>query len=469
MIWPTPYEYDQALLNRLNTFSNPLIQHGRLEEEMQEPKRLNDGGCRYVCVYKVGSLVVRCFAADPTEHIGPPRDIIQRYQGITAYLRGLNPGLPFLVDNHWNTVGVNVKGNRVPYLELPYVDNSMTLGDFLSNHGTKPQVAGKLAQQWLKIIQQLESKQIAHGDLDISNVLVSGSPSSPELHLVDFDGMYVSTFANKGMQLVDDGHPDFQPPATLGIRRFGPEMDRFSALVIYLSLCALAQSPSLWLACAASDRNLLLGAADFANLGLSQNFARLRREHNNQELQECLNELETAIQQPRMPRSLIDILKGYVPVVSPEPDIYRGLAVPLPVGTNIPSNVIPTSNIDDGSGYTPPRPAVPVGNTSFQAPPTQPAYGTNYTSPPPPNYQTLPRYQPPSNHTKRNIIIAIVIIIIIAAIIIAWAVIQANPQQQQMMPGFVFISQLVFVLPMKGIVQENSIETIQEKQYDEKI
>lgn len=473
--WPTPYEYDQVILHQRRTaFSNPKIQNGQLAMDMQNPAHLNAGGSRHVCVYKVGDMVLRCFASDPSENIAPPADIIQRYQSITAYLQTPGNSLSFLVSNEWITSGIKVKGNSFPFLQLPYIDKSQTLGDFLSDHHNNRQAIQTLNKRWFDIIRQLENKKIAHGDLDASNILVSGPPSSPALHLVDFDGMYVPTFASKGMKPADNGHENFQPADT-SIRIFGPEMDHFSALIICLSLCALEMNASLWRDCSGSDRSLLLGAFDFANLSFSKNFARLRRESSNSRLQRYLDELETSIQGKRMPRSLDDILQSYrIPDIDPPQPataaIHTGLAMPRPIDGGTPLPVPP--DISGSTGYVPPTPPRPINDDvafpSSYASPSQNTFTSSYGIPTS-GTSRQPTYRPPRRHTGRNILITVIILIVLVAIIVAFIVHNSATQHStQINPGFVLISQLVFVLPLSGIGTQQETEAVQEKQPDEK-
>jgi hypothetical protein len=101
------------------------------------------------------------------------------------------------------------------------------------------------------------------------------------------------------------------PPVEPGVRRFNNEMDRFSALVIYISLIALAEQPLLWEECGANDENkLLLGAEDFRNLRASKAYQRLRKMPENQVLQKCLDELAISIMNSCMPRSLPEVLRS---------------------------------------------------------------------------------------------------------------------------------------------------------------
>lgn len=370
--WPRPSEYDSALQNRRTTFSDPDIQQGHLHEIAGRPARLNGGGSKYVCVYRVGNWVVRCFTADPP-NTPPPVDIQLRYRVITTYFNRLRPSadLAFLVPHMWVERGVNVGGDIFPFLKVPFIQGGQPLGDFLIDHHTDPGAMNVLAQQWFNLVEQLEARQIAHGDLDMTNVLVRGTSPNLSLNLIDFDGMYVPDLAPYKLGVADAGHEHFQP-AQPGIRKFGPDMDRFSVLIIYLTLSALTTNYALWENCDADESRPLLKREDFDRLGVSINFARLLQERNNRDLQKCLQELQDSVRDQRMPRSLPEILNrsGRLYVVKPdEAPVYggRGLTVPVKSGP------LPTAPTPPPS-TTPPLPPrtdpyVPV----VQLPPTQPS------------------------------------------------------------------------------------------------
>src|SRR5258708_27542737 len=118
--------------------------------------------------------------------------------------------------------------------------------------------------------------------------------------------MYVPTMQSR--MLYELGHEHFQP-VQAGIRQLNNEMDRFSALIIYLSLIALAEDPHLWDQCKANeDAKLLLGQGDFRNLRGSTAYQLLRAKRSNQAIQKCLVELELSMQEVRMPKPLSNIL-----------------------------------------------------------------------------------------------------------------------------------------------------------------
>src|SRR5207302_2223374 len=119
-------------------------------------------------------------------------------------------------------------------------------------------------------------------------------------------------------------------PTTPGVRQFNRAMDRFSALVIYLSLIAIEEDPILWETCKANEEDkLLLGANDFRQFGTTDAYFRLRAKHSNQNIQKCLDELAFSIKDSRMPRSLPEILgstSGQVITIVP----YSPPPLPMP-------------------------------------------------------------------------------------------------------------------------------------------
>ena len=452
--WPTPYEYEEALLKHQETFKDPEIQRSELLKRPNgKPARLNDGGTQHVCVYRLGNWVVRCFAADTlnNNNIRPPDDIVQRYEGIIPYLGQVSNSLPFLTRHQWIEDGIKLRGTTFPFLKLPFVNQVFPLGQFLNDLYDKQsstlfaQTTGKLAQEWLNISRQLEAVGIAHGDLDSSNILVRGTYPALSLHLIDYDGMYVPTFAKTRMRSADKGHANFQPTDT-SIRTFGPEMDRFSSLIIYLSLRALEMNPSLWEKCQAGESCLLLGFDDFEQLGQSKRFRLLYQEsQHDSRLKNCLDELlESQERKPRpyMPRSLSQIISVYVspPPPIPQPVPAAGLssyepmplAIPLDWALNPATTPVPSSP-------TPTPPTSPIPTTS-------PTWATgSYTPPTPSSSQsTRSTWSPPPTRTvpvrrnsNRGLLIAAVILIIIAVIVII--VISATHQSPppQSSPSFI--------------------------------
>jgi hypothetical protein len=122
------------------------------------------------------------------------------------------------------------------------------------------------------MLAALEEAGIAHGDLQHGNALVAeGEDEKPKLHLVDYDTTFVP--ALDGKKSPEVGHRNYQHPDRTE-DDFGPHLDRFPGLAVYVALRALARRPGLW------DRydtgeNLLFRTADLYDPGASPLFAEL--------------------------------------------------------------------------------------------------------------------------------------------------------------------------------------------------
>ncbi len=424
--WPMVYEYDEAMRDRNRTFSDPDIQRGSLlETSPGQPLRLNAGGSQYICVFRISDWVIRCFTSDQSAQVFPPTDILLRHQGITTYMKRPGNALPFLTSYDLVEPGVKIKGEYFPYLKMRYITNSRSLGDYLSDNYKNSRVVGEIAKLWIDLIQKMEAREIAHGDLDLSNVLVLGNYPRLSLRLIDFDGMYVPDFGRTSMSTADNGHADFQPPQP-SIRNFDHTMDRFSALVIYLSLCALETNPDLWEKCDATDRNLLLREDDFQRLSQSQHFALLRNESKNTCLQRCLDEVQESIEQGRMPRSLKEILilgkKDYivssVSLFPPNAPPVSSSSLPRYEGRG---REIPLDEPDATSG----RQVVEASTSSLDTPGAS-SCSQNNTAP------SSGRHVAPSpqSSSKARLIAFVIIILIVAVALIIWWVIQLHQPPQ---------------------------------------
>lgn len=376
--WPTPAQYKSAVEQWRTTISDPEIQKGDLYQDEAGAIRLNVGTRKNVCVYRVGEWAIRCFTNKA------PVDMKARYQAIKRHIDSHSKALDFLIPFFWIDSGIKVNGNVWPFLKVPYLTPHKTLGEFVSQHRADKTMMGRLANQWRDIIQQMHETHMAHGDLDVTNVLVYGSIPHVKLLLIDFDGMYVPELGTGKHALIDGGHEHFNPSASR-VRKFNEEMDRFSALVIYLSLITLSQTRNgdLWSVCMAdSSTKLLLGSYDFLNLKESRSFSLLKEEaqKGNFQLQRCLDALKTAIENNTMPPPLSQVLG----MSQAKPD-----RMPLPGQTRI----LPDSKSTDPQSISNPTP-VPVPHLPRPATPEPKKTPTKPTPMPPPFPVPSTHHQP---------------------------------------------------------------------------
>jgi hypothetical protein len=165
--------------------------------------------------------------------------------------------------------GIRVRGQWYPVLKMEWVHGEL-LHEAVRKHLASPAVIADFARKWLDLCKSLKSAGIAHGDFQHGNILVVDG----QFRLIDYDGMYVPTFAGKESHEV--GHPNYQHPRR-GPDQFGPDLDNFSSWVIYLSLVALSVDPNLWQVTKAGDECLLFRLEDFQSPDTSQTFASLER------------------------------------------------------------------------------------------------------------------------------------------------------------------------------------------------
>lgn len=358
--WPPAKAYDVALLDRATTFTDPAIKQGKLTADASGPIRFNGAG-KYVCVYQVSDWFVRCFT-----ETAPP-DLRERYQAIAAFVNGNSSTMPFLLEQTWVEQGVHAGGRVVPFLKVPRVLNSQTLGSFLEEQYQNSALVAEIASAFLAMIQQLEKAQVAHGDLDITNILIIDDGLKRRLKLIDYDGMYVPAMSQLRLKPIDLGHVHFQHPRTEHIRAFGPQMDRFSAVVLYLSLIAIAASPAVWENCGANDtERLVFNETDYLNFTASgSNSYRLlaKLQNKNADILACLSALEQSITTDQMPGSLEQILAG---ARKNEPASAGRGAQPQLFG-RIP---IPVSGPESRPPERSPLSAPPPGPAPYPLPPT---------------------------------------------------------------------------------------------------
>jgi len=170
------------------------------------------------------------------------RERREHYEQITAHLKSRQ--LRCLVDFEYRESSIRSAsdGRWYPLVVMDWVQG-LTLFSWVQSKcrkGKGPSIA-KGAQHWRKLIKELEAAEIAHGDLQHANVLVT-----PEgrLKLVDYDGMCVPALV--GRRNLEIGVRPYQHPKRNESTLLSTRLDDFSSIVIYTALRALAADTSLW-------------------------------------------------------------------------------------------------------------------------------------------------------------------------------------------------------------------------------
>lgn len=260
--WPTARDFSEALQNPQIAFKSPVLKGLVPALDKFGMPVIASGNFAAVCKMgnDVDAFAVRFFTRDPG-------DRQTRYELIHRYLDVHN--IACIADFEYRPEEVLIAGRRYPVIQMEWIQG-VRLDVFVEDVLGKGDVLGLLADQWLRIVSALKEAGVAHGDLQHGNVIVE---PGPKLRLVDLDGMFVPGMTHLGA--CEEGHRAYQHPKRIDAP-FDARLDRFSALVIYLSLIALKSKPMLWQRF--HDDNLIFKRADFLDPSSSALFGMLRRE-----------------------------------------------------------------------------------------------------------------------------------------------------------------------------------------------
>lgn len=315
---PERLPYDEALRAaavRLKV-SDPEIKEGQVEMiKMPTAKGVVEnpwgveGGFAVVYKFRTRSgqfRALRCFRV-PMEP-----DMQFRYEQIGPYFHQYASDLTASFRYHDNGISVNEQGKPkvYPLIEMDWIDG-VHLVDWIDELCQRGDHDGlqKLGEQWAGLLCALHDASIAHGDLSGPNIMVR---PNGQLVLIDYDGVYIPSFAGKQPVLL--GQPDYQHPQ-MALRKFDEHMDAFSALVIYVALLALTLRPTLWQRYSEHeqgkllDSNLLFKQKDFLESEQSPLFSELTN-MGDQRFRTLVQELKHActlpIEDVRFPFDLLD-------------------------------------------------------------------------------------------------------------------------------------------------------------------
>jgi hypothetical protein len=258
--YPQSIEYNDAVQDP-RTFADPELKTGTVATTPLGLPLALSGGFALTYTVQVGrkKLAVRCF------HKEVP-DAQNRYAKISAKLRSLSSN--YFVNFDFQPNGIRIRGSTYPIVKMDWAEGQ-TLGICLDRAASNPITLNALRHSFSTLAAYLEANGIAHGDIQNDNVIVENS----SLKLIDYDGMFVSGLPEgRGTEV---GHKHFQHPAR-DTSSFGPKMDRFSFIVIDVSMEALQVAPSLHQKFREGGNTIIFNANDFASPAHSEIFHLLR-------------------------------------------------------------------------------------------------------------------------------------------------------------------------------------------------
>jgi len=296
MSLPTPDAYNDAVQNPRLAFADAELANATVDcNGFGIPKALGGG---FAITYRLSaqsgkSYAVRCFHKEV-------RNLQDRYSKIHSCLKSTQSTL--FVGFEYQNAGIKVRGVGHPIVKMEWA-TGMTLGEYVERNFSNRSAIEQLRRSFAHMEAELAQRGIAHGDVQNGNILVS---LQGQLRLVDYDGMFVPGMNKGGGSEL--GHKHFQHPAR-SAGDFTSTIDRFSFLVVDLSLWALTLQPDLFRQFSTGE-NILFSANDFADPTSSQVFASLMAV-NDQSFQKAITSLTAICKSPvsSVPR-LGDFLEG---------------------------------------------------------------------------------------------------------------------------------------------------------------
>ncbi len=207
-------------------------------------------------VYKVRinnqSKALRCWHKDPGK-------VQNRFPTISDYLS--KKSFPFFVDIIYIPDAMSFKGKNIAVSLMDWVEGE-TLLKFLEKNINNTNLIKLIAQKFLEMAEELHKNKIAHGDLQAENIMVYSNGGNLSLRLIDYDSLYIPLLSES---ILDElvGLPSFQHPNRKELVQNKSnyyKADYFSELVIFLSLIAYSQQPTLW---SGSKERLLFDSSDY--------------------------------------------------------------------------------------------------------------------------------------------------------------------------------------------------------------
>ncbi|MCS6471793.1 serine/threonine protein kinase [Burkholderia thailandensis] len=263
MAYPSLEQYNNAFNNHSLWLADPELKAGRVGTTgMGLPLAISGGfALTYTITAGTRKYAVRCFHRESGA-------LERRYTAISRRLASLRS--PYFLDFQFQPKGIRVDGGEYPIVKMAWAKGE-TLGEFLEDNHGSPQALGPLASSLESLSVFLERERIAHGDIQTGNVMVSGGGAS--VQLIDYDGMWIDEIKDLGSAEV--GHVNFQHPGRKDANPFGPTLDRFSLISLWLSIEALRTDPSIWGKTNSEIDAIVFRASDFIDPSSSPAFALL--------------------------------------------------------------------------------------------------------------------------------------------------------------------------------------------------
>ncbi len=262
IFYPQIVEYNEVIQHPATAFADPELRQGRVKENALGLPIVLSGGfaLTYTITTPQRQLAVRCFHRQI-----PGAD--RKYASISKQMASLHAR--YFVGFNYLKEGIKVKQAVYPIVKMVWVEGD-PLGIWLDKNSRNSTLMEKVRGEFVTLAAYLHQHEIAHGDIQNGNVMMS--PSG--ITLIDYDGMYVPGMTTGNGS--ETGHKHFQHPNREACH-FGPTMDRFSFIVLDLSLRAIREDVSLHQRFREGGETIIFRANDFVDPQNSEIFQILRQ------------------------------------------------------------------------------------------------------------------------------------------------------------------------------------------------
>jgi TonB family protein len=270
--FPTIAEYNQSIKTNGGNVFKTLKGLNFIPARNLPIKIFTYGSGSYAAIFKAKDttkeFAIRCF-------INAEQENIIRYKAISQYLHNIHEDWLSSFEVFDNEIIIN--GKQYPVIRMEWIDGQL-INNYVSDHLQFNSELEEIQRQIVFISNGLEKNKIGHGDIQCGNIIVKKENNKIQLKLIDYDGMFVPSFANKIN--LEKGRTEFQHPNRFVSNAFNEKIDRFSFWVILTALEALKFDKTLWkeimLGGFNTLDNFLFQAGDFQNPNHSTLFKRLK-------------------------------------------------------------------------------------------------------------------------------------------------------------------------------------------------
>nr|WP_314802806.1 PEGA domain-containing protein [uncultured Capnocytophaga sp.] len=203
-------------------------------------KIFNYGSGAFAGVFKVKNTstgieyALRCFLNG-----GNLQNINRSFQ-IAEYISQLE--VSFLCKCKSFSEGINIKGTYYPVILMEWIQGKK-LNDYVSSILDNSIKINLLQEKLVNLSHNLETLNIAHGDIQSGNILVQEIDEDIQLKLVDYDPMFIPTL--QGKMANELGHSSFQHPKR-SKKDYDAHIDRFSFWLLLTAIEAIKYDKTLW-------------------------------------------------------------------------------------------------------------------------------------------------------------------------------------------------------------------------------